>query len=75
MGSVESGVDFNLKINWDHEVLAITKTHVLVYLSEEHKQEYVSYSRGEEGNVYSGFYTRDKARAVDNFVGRMRVYL
>jgi len=75
VNNVESGLDFNLNINWDHEVLAITKNHVLVYLTEEHKKEYVSYARDDKGGVYSGFYTRDKVKATDDFVKRMRIYL
>jgi len=75
VNNVVSGEPFNLNLAWEHEVLAITENHVLVYLSEEHKQEYVSYSRDGKGNVHSGFYTRNRTEAIDNFIGRMRVYL
>lgn len=65
--------DFNLA--WDYKVLAITKTHVLVFLEDECKQEYVSYSHDNQGNCHSGVYTRDRQAAIANFVERMRVHL
>lgn len=58
---------------WDHEVLAITETHMLLLNTE--KKEYVSFQHDNKGVVYSGFYTKDKTRATDDFVKRMRIYL
>lgn len=58
---------------WDHKVLAITETHMLLHLTD--KKEYVCYEHNNKGAVYSGFYTRDKTRATDDFVKRMRIHL
>ena len=68
-------INQGLKIGWDYEVLAITKTHALVYLSEDFKQEWVSYQHDNKGNCYSGLYTRDKQTAVEDYIKRSKVYL
>ena len=62
-------------LSWDYKVLAITETHALVFLADKDKQEYVSYSHDNHGNCHSGFYTRNRGDAIDNFVKRMRIYL
>lgn len=62
-----------LNLPWDYEVLAITETHVLVFLEE--KEEYVSYQHDNKGNAFCGFYTKDKAAATNDFVKRMRIFL
>ena len=65
----------NLALAWTYKVLAITETHVLVFLTDDFKKEYVSYAHDNKGNCHSGLYTKDRTKAVDDFVKRMRVYL
>lgn len=58
----------NLKLPWEHDVLALTKTHALVYIPV--KEEWVAYSHNNLGDCYTGFYTRDKEAAFEDFCRR-----
>lgn len=63
-----------LRLCWDYTILCMTKGHVLVRLEKE-STEYASYSHDNNGNCFSGFYTKDKNAAKQDFLERAWAYV
>ena len=72
---MSSKINQDFKIGWEFTVLAVTRTHALVFLEDVCKKEWVSYEHDNDGNLFSGFYTKDRKAAVAHYQRRSGVLL